>query len=124
MTCSASALPRVGGPEALTGGTWWWSGRGVVVLRGGREPLGALLRRRGVHPHDLPAVAVEVEEAARVHVAVVLRAIGFASAGLERGGGDRVDLLARRHAEAEQRQRVCGGIADGQVRELRERFAR
>jgi hypothetical protein len=28
------------------------------------ERLGALLGRRGVHPHDLPAVAVEVEEAA------------------------------------------------------------
>ena len=40
------------------------SGRGVGVLHGGRERLGALLRRRRVHPHDLPAVAVEVEEAA------------------------------------------------------------
>jgi len=44
----------------LSGG----SGRGVGVLHGGRERLGALLRRRGVHPHDLPAVAVEIEEAA------------------------------------------------------------
>jgi transposase len=44
----------------LSGG----SGRGVGVLHGGRERLGALLRRRRVHPHDLPAVAVEVEEAA------------------------------------------------------------
>lgn len=40
------------------------SGRAVGVLHGGRERLGALLRRRRVHPHDLPAVAVEVEEAA------------------------------------------------------------
>ena len=40
------------------------SGRSVGVLHGGRERLGALLRRRRVHPHDLPAVAVEVEEAA------------------------------------------------------------
>ena len=40
------------------------SGRGVGVLRGGRERLGAVLRRRRVHPRDLPAVAVEVEEAA------------------------------------------------------------
>lgn len=40
------------------------SGRGVGVLHGGRELLGALLRRRRIHPHDLPAVAVEVEEAA------------------------------------------------------------
>jgi zinc-binding alcohol dehydrogenase family protein len=44
----------------LSGG----SGRGVGVLHGGRERLGALLRRRRIHPHDLPAVAVEVEEAA------------------------------------------------------------
>src|SRR3954451_10766062 len=29
------------------------SGRGVDVLRGGRERLRALLRRRRVHPHDL-----------------------------------------------------------------------
>src|SRR3954467_14308749 len=47
-----------------TCGTWWWSGRGVGVLHGGRERLGAPLHRRWVHPHDLPAVAVEVEEAA------------------------------------------------------------
>ena len=40
------------------------SGRGVGVLHGGRELLGALLRRRRIHPHDLPAMAVEVEEAA------------------------------------------------------------
>ncbi len=40
------------------------SGRGVGVLRGGRELLGALLRRCRIHPHDLPAVTVEVEEAA------------------------------------------------------------
>jgi hypothetical protein len=40
------------------------SGRGVGVLHGGRELPGALLRRRRIHPHDLPAVAVEVEEAA------------------------------------------------------------
>jgi hypothetical protein len=40
------------------------SGLGVGVLHGRRERLGALLRRRRVHPHDLPAVAVEVEEAA------------------------------------------------------------
>jgi hypothetical protein len=40
------------------------SGRGVGVLHGGRELPGALLRRRRIHPHDLPAMAVEVEEAA------------------------------------------------------------
>ena len=40
------------------------SGRGVGVLHGGRGLFGALLRRRRIHPHDLPAVAVEVEEAA------------------------------------------------------------
>ena len=50
---ATAARPRRGG-----------SGRRVGVLRGGRERLGALLRRRRVHPHDLPAVAVEVEEAA------------------------------------------------------------
>ena len=40
------------------------SGRGLGVLHGSRERLGTLLRRRRIHPHDLPAVAVEVEEAA------------------------------------------------------------
>ncbi len=40
------------------------SGRGVGVLHGGREVLGALLRCRRIHPRDLPAVAVEVEETA------------------------------------------------------------
>src|SRR4029077_6147739 len=55
----------------LSGG----SGRGVSVLHGGRERLGALLRRRRVHPHDLPAVAVEVEETACVHETEVLGAI-------------------------------------------------
>src|SRR3954453_8805483 len=41
-------------------------GRSVygLILHGRPERLGALLRRRRVHPHDLPAVAVEVEEAA------------------------------------------------------------
>ncbi|MEA2281484.1 MAG: hypothetical protein QOK21_2091 [Solirubrobacteraceae bacterium] len=37
---------------------------GVSAGIGFDERLGALLGRRGVHPHDLPAVAVEVEEAA------------------------------------------------------------
>jgi hypothetical protein len=54
-------LPHDDGARAERGGG---SGRGVCVLHGGRERLGALLRRRRVHPHDLPAVAVEVEEAA------------------------------------------------------------
>src|SRR3712207_9046760 len=54
--------------EASPGGG---SGLGLGVLDGGRELLGTLLHRRRVHPHDLPAVAVEVEEAARIHEAVV-----------------------------------------------------
>src|SRR3954452_11788704 len=78
------------------------SGRGVGVLHRGGEGLGALLRRGRVHPHDLPAVAVQVEEAARVHEAVVLGAICPAAARRERGCADRVDLLAGRHAEAVQ----------------------
>lgn len=56
----ARALQRAGARAEHSGG----SGRAVDVLRGGRERLGALLRRRRVHPHDLPAVAVEVKEAA------------------------------------------------------------
>ena len=62
--CRSGLLPPVphdGGACAERAGG---SGRGVGVLHGGRERLGALLRRRRVHPHDLPAVAVEVEEAA------------------------------------------------------------
>jgi hypothetical protein len=42
--------------QRLSGG----SARGVGVLRGGGERLWDLLRRR-VHPHDLSAVAVEVD---------------------------------------------------------------
>ncbi len=40
------------------------SGRGLGVLHGGCERLGAVLHRGRIHPHDLPAVSVEVEEAA------------------------------------------------------------
>src|SRR6185312_11246560 len=76
------------------------------VLHGGRGRVGALLRRHRVHPHDLPAVAVEVEEAARVHEAVVLGVIRLGATRCERGGGERVDLIAGRDAEAVQRQRV------------------
>src|SRR3954468_11133674 len=99
------------------------SGRGVGVLHRGGEGLGALLRRGRVHPHDLPAVAVEVEEAARVHEAVVLGAICLAAACRERSAADRIHLIARRHAEAIQRQRVRGGIGDRQLGELRELLA-
>ena len=59
------------------------------------DHLGTLLRRRRVHPHDLPAVAVEVEEAARVHEAEVLGVIGLGAAGPQRSGGNRIDLIAR-----------------------------
>jgi hypothetical protein len=39
------------------------------------------------------AVAVEVEEAARVHEAVVLSAIRLGATRRERSGSDRIDLL-------------------------------
>jgi hypothetical protein len=45
------------GPRAERGDR---SGRAVGVLQRGPERLGALLHRRRIHPHDLPAVAVEV----------------------------------------------------------------
>ena len=78
----------------------WGSGPGVGVRHGGRERFGALLRRRRVHPHDLPAVAVEVEEAARIHEAVVLRVIGL--------GGTREPLLTYRLAPADARGLLTG----------------
>jgi len=56
-----AAVPHDDGARAERGGG---SGRGVGVLHRRRERLGTPLRRRRVHPHDLPAVAVEVEEAA------------------------------------------------------------
>src|SRR3954452_3092164 len=65
---------------------------GCGVLRG--ECLGSLLRCDRVHPHDLPAVAVQVEEAARVHEAVVLWAIRLAGSRGQGGLGDAVDLIA------------------------------
>src|SRR3954470_19284716 len=58
-SCTVARRPRASTNPASGG-----SGRGVGVRDGGRERLGALLRRRRVHPHDLPAVAVEVVEAA------------------------------------------------------------
>src|SRR3954452_15308772 len=55
-------VPHDDGARAERGGG---SGRGAGVLhRGRRGRLGAPLRRRRVHPHDLPAVAVEVVETA------------------------------------------------------------
>ena len=56
--------PACSRPTQHTGERGDGSGRGVGVLHGGRELPGALLRRRRIHPHDLPAMAVEVEEAA------------------------------------------------------------
>jgi hypothetical protein len=61
--CRSGSLlpgPHDDGTRAERGGG---SGRGLSVLHGGRERRGALLRRRRIHPHDLPAMAVEVEEA-------------------------------------------------------------
>ena len=57
-----------------------------------------------------------------IYEAVVLGAIGLGGALGQRSGTDRVDLIAGRHAEAVERQRVRGGIADRQVRVLRERL--
>jgi hypothetical protein len=54
------AVQQTARARNVVGGSGW----GFGVLHGGRERLGALLRRRRVHPHDLPAVAVEVKEAA------------------------------------------------------------
>ena len=53
----------------------------------------ALLRRRRIHPHDLPRVAVEVEEAARVQEATVLLLIGAVRAS-DDFIDDRVTTLA------------------------------
>ena len=79
-----ATAPRTGGG----------SGPGVGVRHGRRERRGAPLRRRRIHPHDLPAVAVEVKEAARVHEAEVLGVVRLGAARRERGGADRVDLIA------------------------------
>jgi hypothetical protein len=53
---------------------------------------------------NLPAVAVEVEEASRVHEAVVLRVVVVLAVRGRRGICDRVGLVRTGHAEAEERQ--------------------
>src|ERR687887_1997938 len=54
---------------------------------------------------------------------MALGAIRLVAARRQRSGADRIDLIAGRHAEAVERQRVRGGIGDRQLRELRELLA-
>src|SRR5207248_10277843 len=76
-----------------------------------------LLLDLGIHPEDLPMVAVEVVEAPAVHEAVVLRIHGVLSAGGDGPVHHFVHLRSAAAREREERLRVLRRIAELPPRE-------
>src|SRR5437870_11709327 len=81
-----------------------------------RSPL-LLLLDLGIHPEDLPMVAIEVVEAPAVHEAVVLRIHGVLSAGGDGLVHHFVNLRSAAAREREERLRVLRRIAELPPRE-------
>src|ERR687889_822485 len=107
LTANRPAAPTVSAEPSGGRGT-----RTTVATVRARTPYRGSLHRGGVHPHDLPDVAVGVGEADAVHVPEVLRRLPRPPARGQRPRQEVVGLLPALGRQRVQDRGGLRGVAD------------